>query len=367
MTPDQKLKGYLRPPGKGIYAVSSGRTLASQLLKQIYQTASQSGIQRQWQKNLQRIKKARIILIGCPSDNGAGIVRGSNMAPLALRTKLYNIKKFKQWIQTGQLLDIGDIIVIPQLLSDEMLTPFQKQKNRRYLYPKYRDASLAVSPLSILRDVCRMIFALNPNAKIITLGGDHSVSWPLIQSVYQKSKTPFAVLHIDAHTDLLQSRLGIDHCFGTWAYHANDLMGRQQRLVQVGIRASGKIKSHWEKHLDVKQIWAKEILKNPKRAIAEILAHLKSLKLDHLYISNDIDGTGREYASATGTPEPGGPPPQFFSQLIHAVGKHFNVIGSDLVEVAPVLHLNKKGEPQRTLKVGCQYTLDMIEAMLMRP
>ncbi|MBI2645505.1 MAG: arginase family protein, partial [Deltaproteobacteria bacterium] len=170
--------------------------------------------------------------------------------------------------------------------------------------------------------------------------------------------------HFDAHTDLLKSRMGIDYCFGTWAYHANDLIGRSQRLVQVGIRKSGKTKEHWEKTLQVKQFWAKDILKNPKRAEAQILDHLHSLKLNKVYISNDIDGTGMEYAAATGTAEPHGLTPKFVSNLIQKVGEEFEVIGGDLVEVAPPLHLDHKGEPKKTLDVGTHYILHTLQMML---
>lgn len=360
----KKLQLYLRPPGKGVYTISAGRKMADTLLKKIYKTSHHYKITLNWKKTFQSIKAAPVILLGCPSDIGAGVVRGANMGPLGLRLFLYEDKKFQRWLREGRILDIGDVFVIPQLLSDEMLTTSQKKKNRHYLYPNQKGDSLPVSPLSILEDVCQIIFSINPKAKIMLLGGDHSLSWPMVKTVHSKKR--FSILHIDAHTDLLKSRLGIDHCFGTWAYHANNLIGRKQRLVQVGIRASRKTKSHWERTCRVRQYWAQDILKNPKVALRKIMKHLTSLGLEHVYISNDIDGTGMEYAAATGTPEPKGLSPSFISNLIHETAKRFDIIGADIVEVAPVLHLNKRGEPGRTLKIGCQYTLDMIEAMLER-
>ena len=352
MTSFKKLSLMLRPPGKGIYVVSAGPT-----------TTLPPKALSLWKKKFSQISKAKVILIGIPSDCGAGYLRGANMGPLELRKVLYKNKTFLKYIQSKDIIDIGDVFVIPQLLYDEMLSPQQLQKHRKELYTSPH-LKLPVSPLSILREVIKIIFVLNPNAKIFALGGDHSITWPILKAYPQKFFQNFCVLHFDAHTDLLKSRMGIDYCFGTWAYHANDLIGRKQRLIQVGIRKSGKPKAHWEKTLQVKQFWTKDILKNPKRAEAQILDHLHSLKLDKVYISNDIDGTGMEYAAATGTAEPHGLTPKFVSGLIEKVGKEFEVIGSDLVEVAPVLHLDHKGEPQKTLHVSSLYILKTLHSML---
>ena len=55
-------------------------------------------------------------------------------------------------------------------------------------------------------------------------------------------------------------------CFATWAYHANELVGRGGRLVQVGVRASGARSEHWESTLGVRQFWADEVAARGERA-----------------------------------------------------------------------------------------------------
>src|SRR6188472_686927 len=62
-----------------------------------------------------------------------------------------------------------------------------------------------------------------------------------------------SIVQPDAHTDLLPDRLGIPICFATWSYHANELIGRQGRMVQVGTRASRFPREYWESRLDVRQ------------------------------------------------------------------------------------------------------------------
>lgn len=354
------LKLMLRPPGKGIYTVSSGASLADHLIKKIYGTHIAKG----WQASLERIPFAPVILLGFPSDIGASIRRGSNFGPLVIRQKLYADKRFKDLLEQEQICDVGDVMVIPQLLSDAILTKAQKQKCQKALYGPAMNSHLPVSPLSILEQASRCIYRLNPQAKLIAIGGDHSMSLPLVKTLKQYTQQPFAIIHFDAHTDLLQNRLGIDECFGTWAYHANQLIGRKQRLIQIGIRASAKSKMYWESRLKVKQFWANQILRNEEDAIKKILDHLKSLELPNVYISNDIDGTSEAFAACTGTPEPNGLSPTFVVRLIQQLKSQWNVIGADLTEVAPLLNLDRPNEPQKTLKLSVEYLLTMIKAML---
>ena len=83
----KKLHLMLRPPGQGIYVVSSGpkTTLSSHALSL-------------WKRNFSQISKAKVILIGVPSDCGAGYLRGANMGPLELRKVLYQNKTFLKYL-----------------------------------------------------------------------------------------------------------------------------------------------------------------------------------------------------------------------------------------------------------------------------
>ena len=102
--------------------------------------------------------------------------------------------------------------------------------------------------------VLELVFRLNPTAKPMVLGGDHSVAWPVAAALHAHRRDRWAIVQPDAHTDLLAERLGVRYCFATWSYHANELLGRDGRLVQVGIRASGHDRGHWEGGLGVRQL-----------------------------------------------------------------------------------------------------------------
>jgi agmatinase len=163
----------------------------------------------------------------------------------------------------------------------------------------------------------------------------------------------------------------VKYCFATWAYHANELVGRGGRLVQVGVRASGRPRAHWESTLGVRQFWADDLAAlggggpdpDPAAGLDAIVAHLRGLgdTIDGVYLSNDIDGTDAAAAPATGAPEPGGLSVAFMRGLIRRLGREASLIGADLVEVAPPV-----GDPaasRRTIEVGARYVLDSLAAL----
>jgi agmatinase len=257
---------------------------------------------------------------------------------------------------------VGDVLVVPQLLHDDMLSEAQKEATRQALYPGHKQ-SLPVSPLSVSERVFELLFALNPSVKVFLLGGDHSCAWPLAKVLSQVGKSPWGIVQPDAHTDLLEARLGVRYCFATWSYHANRLLGGNGRLTQVGTRASAKTKAHWEDSLGVRQFWAEEVLQNPDRALEAIVAHVRSTGVKAVYLSNDIDGTDSHFADATGTPEPLGLTPDFVVELIRRLGKDVGLCAADIMEVAPSLQRTPDGA-QRTVSLAVRYMKESLAAML---
>jgi agmatinase len=267
---------------------------------------------------------------------------------------------------------VGDVIVVPQLLHDDMLSETQKDASRRALY---RDAAagdaaaLPVSPLSIAERVLDLVFALNPRARPVLLGGDHSCAWPAVAAIARARAAAGAppgswgIVQPDAHTDLLAERLGVKICFGSWSYHANDLVGRGGRLVQVGLRISRHDRAHWESTLGVRQFWAAEVRADPAAALDAILAHCHAVGMRAVYFSNDIDGTDERHADATGTPEPDGLEPDFVVELVRRLGREIGLCGGDVMEVAPPL-ARTPGGAERTVALAARYLRETIAAIL---
>ncbi|WP_437794080.1 arginase family protein [Sorangium sp. So ce693] len=369
MTPQEELALLLRPAAGGLYLVSTGRAQQLEVQRRLYGAATEEEVFARFRASLDRIAGARAVLLGVPSDVGAGFLRGSNMGPQAIRTALLDaFPDFPERAREVGLVDIGDVFVVPQLLHDDMLSEAQKAASRRALYPGVPEPAasrLPVSPLSIAERALDLVFSINPGVAPIVLGGDHSTALPAARALARARKRPWGIVQPDAHTDLLEERLGIAYCFATWSYHANELVGRGGRLTQVGVRASQKPREHWESRYGVRQFWAAECRADPAAALDAIVAHVKSTGVEDVYFSNDIDGTDAAYADATGTPEPDGLSPEFVVALIRRLGREVGLIGGDVMEVAPALQPTPESAA-RTVALAVRYLRETIEATVGR-
>jgi arginase family enzyme len=367
VTPLDELALLLRPAAGGLYLVSTGRDAQLALQRQLYGAKTDAEVDDRWRAALAGIAKARAFVLGIPSDVGAGFRRGANLGPQAIRTRL--LEELPDWpARAAELgvVDIGDVFVVPQLLHDDMISDAQRRATGDALYPGLAPAdraALPVSPLSIAERALDLVFSLNPGIAPIVLGGDHSTAWPVSAALARARKDRWGIVQPDAHTDLLEHRLGIKYCFATWSWHANELLGRDGRLVQVGTRASRRDQHHWESTLGVRQFWAEECLRDPAAAIDAILAHLKERRITSVYFSNDIDGTDSEYADATGTPETGGLQPDFLLALIRRIGDEIGMLGGDIMEVAPPLR-DKPDSSERTVGLAVRYLRETLSAVL---
>jgi agmatinase len=260
------------------------------------------------------------------------------------------------------IVDVGDVFCVPQLLTDDMLSDEQRRRTRVALYgPSAAGVDWPVAPLTIAERVVAELLRARPGLRIFMLGGDHSVAWPVVAAIGRSTREPWAIVHADAHTDLLPERLGVRICFATWAYHANELLGRGGRLVQVGVRTSSRPKEHWESTLGVRQFWADEVRARGAAVIDEIVAHLQALGVRRVYLSNDIDATDRADAPSTGAPEPDGLTPDFVRTLIARVGAAFPLLGADVVEVAPPI--GSAADAARTAELGASYMRASLAAL----
>lgn len=348
----------------GIKTVTTGNAAAQAFLEQRYGTHDSQKLPSIFQRELEGIPQAKVVVLGIPNDNGAGFERGSKMGPMAIRQALMQDSQcYTRWKEQG-VLDIGDVLDHPLLIDDALLNSKTIHEVRQSRWGKLGDElDLPVSAQSIAKRVLQCLYTLNPSLRILILGGDHSHSIVPVQALcdHLPSTDSFGILIVDAHTDLLKVRDGLSTSYACWAYHANNAIGRGKKMVQVGIRTSGSHRNHWEEGLEIRQIWSHEVNSN---TIPTVLQHFRDAGVNNLYLSTDIDGLSPEYAAATGTPEPNGLEPRFVHELIDAVGEHFSLLGSDLMEVAPPLSRRVPEEPQRTLDEAVKLVHKQIQAML---
>jgi agmatinase len=161
------------------------------------------------------------------------------------------------------------------------------------------------------------------------LGGEHSVSAPIIKAHHEKFDD-LSVLQIDAHADLRDSYDGTPHS------HAS-IMARVVKdlhipSVQVGIRSiSGDEARALKEGLPTRIFWARDIAGR-----TDWIDDAVNSLSDNVYLTIDIDGLDPSIVPTTGTPEPGGLGWYETLTLIRKVAEKKRIIGMDLVEYSYV-------------------------------
>lgn len=363
------LQQMLCPPGNGVYTVNTAKERKAQLHNQLYQAHEATAVESLWRESLKNLSEAKVALLGVCSDCGGGIQRGANWGPLFIRQHTYSTSP---WFQEEGFLDLGDIRVIPHLLHDKYLNAETIQSCRKALYQDEK-SELPVSPLSMTERVLDELHLSQPELKLLTLGGDHSVSYPAVKSYLKHKKaagSKVALIHFDAHTDLLTERLGIDICFGSWVTHILDLLPGHDYCYQFGIRSSGKERNHWKSQFGLHQYWNTEFEKIGPVSLAQKTAKdLLKKGVREVYISFDIDALDDSEAAATGTPEPHGLKSADCLMFLETLKKEIPVGGADIMEVAPFLNMPTSGakinpEPHSTLMAAGGLFNFFVESML---
>ena len=292
---------------------------------------------------LEKIQKTDSpLLLGLCSDVGGGILKGAAWGPLYIRCEI------SDYIGHLGFLDMGDVRVVPHLLHDKYLNVETLKKCRQSLYGD-SSSSLPISPLSIAEDFLCRLYELSPSKRLFAMGGDHSCSYPFVKSFLQGRRGKnVALIHFDAHTDLLHERLGMDICFASWTAKILPFLPSPSHCIQLGIRATRRTQEEWESEFGIKQYFAREILSDFSKVCSDLKKYLLGLSVDELYITFDIDALDISHAPCTGTPEPFGLEPHHCVSLIEMLAGDYPVGGADLMEVAPLIRSDKNNR-QTTL------------------
>jgi agmatinase len=163
-------------------------------------------------------------------------------------------------------------------------------------------------------------------AGLLSLGGDHFVSYPLLKAHARHRGTPLSLLHFDAHSDTWPDEDGrIDH--GTMFFHAaKEGIVDPAHSVQIGLRTTN------DDTMGFNVTDANEV---HSRGIDYVADSARELLGDRpVYLTFDIDCLDPAFAPGTGTPVCGGlTTHQAISILRRLAG--INLVGMDVVEVAP--------------------------------
>lgn len=163
----------------------------------------------------------------------------------------------------------------------------------------------------------------------LILGGEHSISTGAVRAL-RKKYPDLSVLQIDAHSDLRDKLKGSPYDHGCVMRRIREEV---DKVVQVGIRAVSREEMEF--------IESRKIENTIQYgSFVDTGAVLKNLS-DNVYVSIDLDGFDPSVCPGVGTPEPGGLGWEEVVRLLRAVCENRNVVGFDIVELAPLAESNQ--------------------------
>jgi len=165
---------------------------------------------------------------------------------------------------------------------------------------------------------------LETNKFLTFFGGEHSVSIGVLRAFYEKYPD-ITILHLDAHSDLRPEYAGSE-CNHACALHR---ASKHANLIQVGIRSMDSVEKPF---LKKEKVFFAEDIYNSLEWIDKVI----DLMTDKVFITIDLDVFDPSVLPATGTPEPGGLNWNTTIKLLKKVFQQKNVLGFDIVELAPI-------------------------------
>ena len=244
----------------------------------------------------ENIQTNSICILGLGLDKNSSFQKGPALAPNRIRESYFSSSS-NLWSEKG--LDLGSL----QDLYDLGDIHFKKDKD---------DFNLTSSSVKAV---------LDQGNHMICLGGDHSITFPIIKAYAQKYKA-LNILHLDAHPDLYDS---LDKNIYSHACPFARIMENKlaKRLVQAGIRT---MNGHQQEQAKKFGVEVKEMKDGTD--------WIELLEFDGpVYLSIDLDCLDPAFAPGVSHHEPGGMTTRQVIDIIHNLkGK---IIGADIVEYNP--------------------------------
>lgn len=244
---------------------------------------------------------SKAVIYGMPMDFTVSYRPGSRFGPGRIRQASVGLEEYSPYLDKSIL----DMIYFD---AGDLLLPFGN----------------AGRSLEVIGDYVRRLLA---DGKFpIGLGGEHLVSWPIIQAMYEKYPD-LAIIHIDAHADLRDQYEGEPLSHSTPIRKAAELMGGKN-IYQFGIRSGSKEEFVYAR---------RNINFHPFEVSAPLKQELPKMGSRPVYVTIDIDVLDPSCAPGTGTAEAGGITSKELLEAVHLIARSdVNVVGCDLVEVAPI-------------------------------
>ncbi|MCQ2740170.1 MAG: agmatinase [bacterium] len=249
-------------------------------------------LDRSWMGENKDFEKSDIVMLGMPFDGTVSYRSGSRFAPEQIRLASWGLEEYSPYfdkhIQDCNFHDAGDL-EFPLGNTEKSLDLIEKNVEEIYQNKK----------------------------RVLGIGGEHLVTLPEIKAISKFQKN-FAIIHFDAHTDLREEYIGEKLSHSAVIRHCADIVG-YENIRQVGIRSG--MKEEFE-------------LMQKHNILARNFADIDCFRNKNVFITVDLDVLDTSVMPGTGTPETGG---FTFNELLSwfRYMKDFNIIGADVVELAP--------------------------------
>jgi agmatinase len=259
-----------------------------------------SFMRRQYTKDLVGVD---VVVSGVPLDIATTFRSGARMGPAAVRAA--------------------------SVQMNELIHPWGFGPCDRLAVIDYGDCFLdSHNPLTVFSSIYEHAKTiLKSNARMLTLGGDHYITYPLLKAHAEKFGSPLSIVHFDAHCDTWADDEPNSLNHGSMFYKAiKDGLIDPATSVQIGIRT-------WnEDFMGVNVLGADWVHEHGLAVVAQKVHEIVGKR--NVYLTFDIDCLDPAFAPGTGTPVAGGlSSAQALAILRKFVG--LNIIGMDVVEVAP--------------------------------
>jgi len=251
-----------------------------------------------------------VAIVGAPMDDLVSDRPGTRFAPRAIRAASCppgpHLEAGVDAFAELTIVDYGDAPVLP--------------------------ADPAGSHAAIVRIVGEV---LDAGALPVVLGGDHSITEPVVTAVAAR-RGPVGLVHFDTHTDTGREVFGIERSHGTPMYRlveAGAVDGN--RYAQIGLRGywPGPVEFDWQRERGIASLFMHDVRDLGIREVVErALAHVGA---GPVYLTVDVDVLDPAFAPGTGTPEPGGMTSVDLLWAVRQVAARTDLVGADVVEVLP--------------------------------
>jgi guanidinopropionase len=260
------------------------------------------------------LESVDIGIIGVPYDGGLTCRTGARYGPREVRNqsslmRAINVTTGARPYEKARVGDLGDVRFTDLFNLDRAIEDIE-----RY-FTAIADSQIV--PLAV--------------------GGDHSITYPILKAMAKRFDRPLGLLHIDAHTDTWPPFAGSKFHHGApFRLAADEGLIDPARTVQMGIRGGQNFADGLDYSRDkgMRVITIEEFEDLGWKAVAQ---EAKKIVGDGpVYLTFDVDGLDPAYTPGTGTPESGGITMREAQRLLREFGG-VNLIGGDVVEVSPPL------------------------------